>query len=110
MATKNSSTTQRWKCTGTKENPHPEVENYGSKCSLPGCSVTGPASALPPNKGLGKGAITSIVAGIIVIVSAVGYGLYVLFKPCPLDYQKQGSICVPVNEVPPNIFRNPDRQ
>lgn len=110
MATKNSSTTQKWKCTGTKKNPHPEVENYGYKCSLPGCSVTCPASASPLKKGLRKGAIASIVAGIIVIVSAVSYGFYQLFKPCRPDYQKQGNICVPLKEVPPNIFRNPDPQ
>jgi hypothetical protein len=105
MAPKNSPSSHTWKCTGTKENPHPEVENNGHKCRLNGCGVSRPYSAPPLNKGLRKYAIASITAGIIVLVSAVGYGLYQLFKPCPPDYQKEGFIC-----VEQNIFRNPNRE
>lgn len=110
MTPKHSPFPSTWKCTGTKENPHPEVENNGHQCRLCGCSVTHPYSAPPLKQGLRKYAIASITTGIIVLVSAIGYGLYYLLKPCPSDDQKKGRICLPVKQVPPNLFLNPDRR
>ena len=110
MIPKHSPSLSTWKCTGTKENPHPEVENNGEQCRILGCSVTHPYSAQPLKPDLRKYAIASITTGIIVLVSAIGYGLYYLLKPCSSDYQKQGRICLPVKQVPPNLFRNPNHQ
>ena len=104
MNSKNSHYSHPWKCTGTKENPHPEMENNGDQCSLNGCGVSRPYSAPPIKKDFRKYVIL-LVGGKIIAIVAVGYGLYQLFKPCPPDYQKEGFIC-----VEQNIFRNPNRE
>ncbi|NET06248.1 MAG: hypothetical protein F6K16_16395 [Symploca sp. SIO2B6] len=37
MNIRNSKSTS-WRCKGTSDKPHPEVENFGDQCDFPGCN------------------------------------------------------------------------
>jgi hypothetical protein len=100
MAIRNS--TLKWKCGGTPDNPHPEVENSGYKCKL--CGWANPDKVSPQKRKFSKPTILGVATGIIVFLSIASYGLYHKLKPCPPNYQKQHNTCV----YAPNIFRNPN--
>ncbi|RCJ32591.1 hypothetical protein A6769_27330 [Nostoc punctiforme NIES-2108] len=101
MTTRNL--TLRWKCYGTPDNPHPEVESSGQKCKL--CGRARPDTVLPTKRKFNKPAILGIATGIIVLLGITSYKLHQKLKSCPPDYQKQHNTCV---RYPPNIFQKPN--
>lgn len=98
----NRTSALKWKCSGTLDNPHPQVRNGGDKCRL--CGRTSPDELPVSNNKLSKPAIAGIATGIVVFLSIASYGLYHKFQSCPPNYQKRDKGCV----YAPNIFDKPD--
>ena len=103
MAFNNSPPT--WKCSGTKENPHPQVANHQQHCKF--CGEPRP-SLRSSRRDLKKGAIASVVAVSTLLISLIAYGLYQRVNPCAFHAQNQSNTCSPTNQASPNLFQNPD--
>ena len=97
---------QPWVCKGTRSSPHEEIENWGDKCSYPGCSNVrngnGP-SGPPVNRKkilIGGGAVIVFALGAVLLIKSVT-------GDNPASNQASNQASNPPSNLPSNLPSNP---
>ena len=91
---------QPWMCQGTRSSPHEPIENWGDKCSYPGCSQVrnGNGSSSPP---INKEKI--LIGGGVVAALALGALLLNVVRPSPSPNPSPSVSSSPSPSVSPSV-------
>lgn len=97
---------QPWVCRGSRNNPHEEIENWGDKCSYPGCSMVrshGNQSTSPSGdiKGGSWKKLAMVGAGVFILLAGVAILVNFIIGRCPPGQSRVSGECTTTPSPPP---------